>query len=154
MATARPINDETIPSSHASSENTPSIPPPIPPRPVGMKLNVNRILSDTKTNNSQRLQHNLSPSLHNHKVTSNSQQLSTVSSTPLSSISLNEDLNNSFSKNTFQIFINILFFLAQLSITTSDLHANTLHNSINNYLTNENENIRYAILYHIRFENE
>jgi hypothetical protein len=89
--------DHTINNGASSvSDNISSIPPPIPPRPVNMKLN-------TKPNLPQRFQQNIPPPLHNNDVLLLPQR----SSRPLSSISSNDSLSDSLSKNNKKRFLFI-----------------------------------------------
>jgi hypothetical protein len=123
---------------NALSDTIPSTPPPIPPRPVNMKLN---------TNIAQRFQQNLLPPLHNNDVLLLPPRSIGTNQRPPSSLSSNESLSDSFGKNENNM-LNLFgrFFLAQLSNTSGDLHPVSLQNGINNQFNSGNEIIRYKIL--------
>ncbi|CAF3034606.1 unnamed protein product [Rotaria sp. Silwood2] len=102
LAIARPLHNE---NSHQNNNNSldimSSIPPPIPPRPVTIKMNGNRASTDTiSRNNFQQFAHQtlpppLPPSLHNNDVLLLPQRVPTKNQQPLSSASSSESLNDS-----------------------------------------------------------
>jgi hypothetical protein len=91
-----------------------STPPPIPPRPVNIKMNGNRVSNDTipKNNFQQRFPQPTSPpllpSLHNNDVLLIPQRPSMKTQRPLSSASSSESLNDSLGK--LHMHLIILYF--------------------------------------------
>ena len=81
-----------------------STPPPIPPRPVNIKMNGNRVSNDTtpKNNFQQRFHPTTSPPLppplHNNEPLLLPQRPSMKIQLPLSSASSSESLNDSLGK--------------------------------------------------------
>jgi hypothetical protein len=84
-----------------------STPPPIPPRPVNIKMNGNRTSTDTimRTNFPQRFHQStpplLPPPLHNNDVLLLPQKSSMKNQRQLSSASSSESLNDSLGKIIF-----------------------------------------------------
>jgi hypothetical protein len=110
---------------NAASDNIFSTPPPIPPRPVNMKLNTNRMSIDTtsQAHLHQRTRRTVPPPLHNNDLLLLPQQSTVKTQRPLSSISSNESFSDSFGKSEYEVvYLVNLFFLAQLSSTSVDLH--------------------------------
>ncbi|CAF3384406.1 unnamed protein product, partial [Rotaria sp. Silwood2] len=136
LAISLPVNNENSHSVQVSSDNISSTPPPIPPRPINIKLNVNRISIDTKLNSSQRFQQHFLPPLHNNDVLLLPQQSSGINLRPLSSISLNENFSDSFVPSSSS---------SSSTTTTGDLHPVYAQNGINSGLTSGNETPRYTI---------
>ncbi len=122
-----------------------STPPPIPPRPVNIKMNGNRASMDTITraNFQQRLPSTTPPllpppppALHNSDVLLLPQKSSIKNPPPLSSASSSESLNDSLGniKLLLKIFL-FYIFLALLSTASNDLlqiRSLSLQNGANN----------------------
>ncbi|CAF0912408.1 unnamed protein product [Adineta steineri] len=104
LAIARPIYNETSHQTNGaniSSDTMSFTPPPIPPRPINIRMNGNRVPNDSMSRNNfqQRLHQTTSPPvlppLHNNDVLLLPQRSFAKTQQPLSSASSNESLNDS-----------------------------------------------------------
>jgi hypothetical protein len=130
LAITRSINNE-----NSSSD---IIPPPLPPRPINLKSNINR----SPINIPKRFQQTLPLPLHNNGILLIPQQTLVSNQRSISSISSNESFSDSFSKNIKSILSFILrIFLAQFSNASGiSLQQNGIHSvdDIRNHLITEN----------------
>ncbi|CAF4647950.1 unnamed protein product, partial [Rotaria magnacalcarata] len=117
---------ETLSTTHENSncapspsDNRASAAPPVPPRPINMKANGNRIVTVTKSKAAQRSIQHILPPLHNHSGSSVSQRTSSINSRVLSTISLNQSLTDSYNLSP---------------VTQEEIRPVDLHDASSNYL--------------------
>ena len=123
----------------ASGDNRSSTPPPIPPRPVNIKMNGNRAVTDTITraNLQSRFPSTTPPllpppppPLHNNDSLLLPQRSSVKNQPPLSSASSSESLNDSLGNRNFLLEIFILQDIFSSSINCIDrYYTNTFTSS-------------------------
>ncbi|CAF1113174.1 unnamed protein product [Rotaria magnacalcarata] len=127
---------ETLSTTHENSncapspsDNRASAAPPVPPRPINMKANGNRIVTVTKSKAAQRSIQHILPPLHNHSGSSVSQRTSSINSRVLSTISLNQSLTDSYNLSP---------------VTQEEIRPVDLHDASSNYLATTSDTTRHS----------